>query len=239
MPPHDMAGTTRIIRAFATATAICIAGLAACTTTTHMPASRTIEQASVPDESGRGGAEAARAQRQLIRRGRIGVGVADVDRSRARLEAATAALGAQVSRVEVKEDSRAEYILRVPPGQLEALMDSAAVLGDVNTRTVSAEDVTDRVLDGEARLGALRASRDRLAQLLERAGSVDEVISVERELARVQGEIESLDARLQSMKGQVAMSELSVEMWRRPVLGPLGLLLSGALTVVQKLFVWR
>ena len=184
-------------------------------------------------------ADRVQAQRQLIRRGMIGVAVVELEPARARLERSASALGAEVSRAEVTEDSRAEYVLRVPPERLEGLMDSVATLGDVDSRTVSAEDVTERVVDAEARLAALRASRDRLTQLLERATSVQDVISVERELARVQGEIESLDGRLQAIKGQVAMSELTVRMWRRPVLGPLGLLLSGVATVIQKLFVWR
>jgi hypothetical protein len=183
--------------------------------------------------------EELQSQRQLIRRGAMGLAVVELEPARARLERSAIALNAEVSRAEVTEDARAEYALRVPPERLEALMDSVAILGDVDSRTVSAEDVTEHVVDAEARLAALRASRDRLTQLLERATSVQDVISVERELARVQGEIESLDGRLQAMKGQVAMSELTVRMWRRPVLGPLGLLLSGAATLVEKLFVWR
>ena len=86
---------------------------------------------------------------------------------------------------------------------------------------------------------ALRATRDRLRQLLERAGNVQDVIAVERELARVQGEIESLEARLSVMRSQVALSELAVTLRQRPVLGPLGVVAAGAGTVLKKLFVWR
>jgi hypothetical protein len=206
-----------------------------------MPAAASArERIAAPDDNGgREQAGGTLAQRQLIRRGHIAVAVADLAPARIRLERAVAAMGAQVSHAQVSDDSRAEYSVRVPPAQLGPLMDSVAVLGDVDTRTVSAEDVTEAVVDAEARLAALRASRDRLTQLLERATSVQDVISVERELARVQGDIESLDARLQALKGQVAMSELSIRMWRRPVLGPLGLVFSGLLTVVEKLFIWR
>lgn len=198
------------------------------------------QQTAAPDDAtGLGSVDALRAQRQLIRRGYIGVAVAELAPARARLERAVAATDAMITHAEVRDDSYAEYTLRVPPGQLVPLMDSAAALGEVDSRTVSAEDVTEAVVDAEARLDALRASRGRLTELLERAASVQDVISVERELARVQGEIESLDARLQSMKGQVAMSELTVQVRRRPVLGPLGVVFSGLLTVVEKLFIWR
>jgi predicted nucleic acid-binding Zn-ribbon protein len=167
------------------------------------------------------------------------VEVRDVAPAQARLERAVGALGGQVARVEAREDERADYVIRVPADRLAAAMDSAAALGRVESRTVSAEDVTERVLDAEARLGALRASRDRLRQLVERAATVQDVVAVERELARVQGELESLEARLNALRGQVAMSELAVGLRRPPVLGPLGLLLGGALRLIGKLFVWR
>ena len=225
-----------------TASALVLASivLAGCSNAAQMNRTApTLKQGVVEAGMGTPESERLQAQRQLIRRGMMGVAVTDLEPARVRLEHSASALGAEVSRAEVTQDSRAEYALRVPPERLEALMDSVATLGHVDSRTVSAEDVTEQVVDAEARLAALRASRDRLTQLLERATTVQDVISVERELARVQGEIESLDGRLQAMKGQVAMSELTVRMHRKPVLGPLGVVLSGALTLIGKLFVWR
>lgn len=186
----------------------------------------------------RGGAGPELLQREIVRRGSMRVEVDDLGAARRRLEGALAALGGRVEVAEVG-DERASYRLRVPAERLDPMMDSTAALGDVELRTVSAADVTDRVVDTEARLGALRASRDRLRELLSRAQSVADVIAVERELARVQGELESLEARLQALRGDVAMSELTVQLDRKPVLGPLGWLLKGAATVIEKLFIWR
>ncbi len=237
---HSVALTRAFRRISKVTLAATIVLFAGCATSSGMTSrAAPVNQGRAQDAASGTESERLQAQRQLIRRGTMGVAVTELEAARARLDRSVSALGAEVSHAEVTEDARAEYVLRVPPDRLEALMDSAARLGDVDSRTVSAEDVTERVVDAEARLAALRASRDRLTQLLERATSVQDVISVERELARVQGDIESLDARLQAMKGQVAMSELTVRMWRRPVLGPLGVLLSGAATLVQKLFIWR
>jgi hypothetical protein len=181
----------------------------------------------------------AHISRQLVRRGRMDVEVVRLSAAQARLERALGTLGGRVAYLQTREDERAEYNLRVPADRLDALMDSVASLGEVETRTVSATDVTEQVVDAEARLSALRASRDRLRQLLERASTVQDVVTVERELARVQGELESLEGRLNALRGQVALSELSVSLRRRPVLGPLGLLLQGLGTLVAKLFVIR
>jgi hypothetical protein len=176
--------------------------------------------------------------RQLIRRGGVDVAVDEVNDARVRFEKAVTALNAQVATLHLVQEKRANFLIRVPPDRLEALMDSAAALGKAGRRTVSADDVTDRVVDSEARLSVLRASRDRLKQLIERSASVSDVVTVERELARVQAELESLEARLNALKGAVALSELSVSIERRVVLGPLALLAQGIGSVVQKLFIW-
>ena len=186
-----------------------------------------------------GGPATPLLQREIVRRGRMHVEVDDLAAARRRLEDALAALGGRVELAEVTADERASYTLRVPANRLDAMMDSTAALGEVQSRTVSARDVTDQVVDTEARLAALRATRDRLRELLARASSVADVVSVERELARVQGELDSLEGRLQALRGEVALSELVVQLDRKQVLGPLGWLLRGAATVIEKLFVWR
>jgi hypothetical protein len=184
-------------------------------------------------------AELPQVARQLVRRGDIDVKVEDVLASRTRAERVLSALGGRIAWVRVYDDERANYSMLVPADRLDALMDSVAALGHVDMRSVSATDVTEQVIDTEARVGALRASRDRLRQLLDRATNVQDVVTVERELARVQGELESLEGRLNSLRGRVAMSELAASIVRRPVLGPLGLLAQGLASLITKLFVWR
>ena len=205
----------------------------------HDPTQVVVTSAAVT--SGAGALQVATVQpsRQLIRRGRIGVQVTSLAAASDRLERSAGGFDAQVTRATVEERERAEYLIRVPPDRLDALMDSVASLGEVENRSVGVEDVTDRVIDAEARLTSLRASRDRLRQLLERAGTVQDVIAVERELARIQAEIESLEARLAALRGQVALSELAVTLRQRPVLGPLGVVAAGLATGVRKLFLWR
>ncbi len=190
---------------------------------------------AVPEASA-GPAQAV--ERQIVRRGKQRLGVDDVPTARTQVERVAASLEAQVMLADVRE-SEANWVFRVASPSLEPMMDSLAQVGRVDERTVSAQDVTEGVIDSEARLTALRATRDRLRQLLERAGSVQDVMAVERELARVQGDVESLEARLAALRSQVALSELRLQVNRRVVLGPLSVLAKGVGAVVGKLFVWR
>lgn len=179
------------------------------------------------------------AERQIVRRGKVRVETDDVQGARVQVERVASALGGQIAQADVREPKEANYVIRVPSRSLEPMMDSVAQAGSVKERTISAMDVTSTMVDSEARAASLRASRDRLRQLIDRAGSVQEVVTVERELARVQSELESLEARLAVLKGQVALSELGVRITRRVVLGPIGWVAAGTSAVISKLFVWR
>lgn len=175
---------------------------------------------------------------QLIRRGDMAVAVDDVVGTARHVERLAAMAGGVVARSSDDGDDDAMVEMRVPSDRLDATMDSVATLGHVERRATNSEDVTEQVLDLDARIATLTATRDRLRQLLTRSDAVRDVIEVERELARVQSDLESLDRRVTQLRGQVAMSNLSVKIGRRVVLGPIGALLKGIGVVIGKLFVW-
>ena len=95
------------------------------------------------------------------------------------------------------------------------------------------------MIDAEARLENLIATRDRLREHLGRTSSVAEIVAVERELARVQTEIDSLEGRLAHLRSSVALSTVELQIEQKTVLGPLGYVVWGFLWGVEKLFVLR
>jgi hypothetical protein len=79
--------------------------------------------------------------------------------------------------------------------------------GRVVDSSVSAEDLTRQIFDADARLTAQTALRERLLRLLEtRDAELNELLSVERELARVQAQIESATSQLKTLRQRVSMS---------------------------------
>lgn len=98
---------------------------------------------------------------------------------------------------------------------LEAQADAAG--GRILQNTTNTEDLTRAIVDTEARLRAQTALRDRLQRLLEsRPGRLSDLLEVERELARVQGEIDSVQSTLAVMRTRVAMSELTLNYQSAP-----------------------
>jgi hypothetical protein len=110
--------------------------------------------------------------------------------------------------------------VRVPSARFRDAMAKIETLGEVTHRGVTATDVSDEFHDADVRLTNLRATRARLQELLSRAGSLGDTLTVERELERVAQEIDRLEGRLEYLKSRVAYSSLVVSVESRPKTGP-------------------
>jgi len=168
---------------------------------------------------GDGGGDATGDDRAIIRTGTVAVEVDDFASARSNLTGAVQGYGGYVSdsrenRREIDNQTwtRGEVILRVPSEHFDALVDDARALGTVESVETNSRDVTDQLVDIEARLENLRAERDRLRTLYRQANTTEDVLAVQRELSDVQREIERLEARQQSLEDQVAFSTLTVRL---------------------------
>jgi hypothetical protein len=83
--------------------------------------------------------------------------------------------------------------------------------GKVQAQGVTSEDLTRNITDSEARLRALKALRIRIEALIaSRPGKLSDLLEAERELARVQGEIDSFESNLSVMRARVNMSTMEL-----------------------------
>ena len=73
------------------------------------------------------------------------------------------------------------------------------------------EDVTQQSADLDTRLENARVSEKRLRDILaQRTGKLSDVLDVEREIARVRGEIEGMEAERRSLDRRVTYATVSV-----------------------------
>lgn len=83
--------------------------------------------------------------------------------------------------------------------------------GNIQSENTSVEDLTTQIVDGEARLAAQTALRDRLQGLLETAdGPMSDILAVERELARVQADIDARASVIAALRTRVETSRLTL-----------------------------
>jgi hypothetical protein len=101
--------------------------------------------------------------------------------------------------------------LQVPAGQLDAAMSEIRPLGHVDSESQNGEEVTAAFTDLEARLDNSRHTEQRMVDLLrERTGKLSDVLEAERELGRVRGEIEQMEAQRKGLLKRVDYATLSL-----------------------------
>jgi len=144
--------------------------------------------------------------------------------------------------VEKKSDggeASASLTVRVPAKSFRETLSGIESVGTVTYRNIEGEDVTEDFIDVEARLKNKLVLRDRLKQLLEKATEVKDILSIETELNRVQADIDSMQGRIKSLKGQIEYATVTLHFERKAILGPLGYFFKGLWWGVEKLFVIR
>ncbi|UYP17935.1 DUF4349 domain-containing protein [Rhodococcus sp. Z13] len=102
-------------------------------------------------------------------------------------------------------------VVRVPADRLDDVVARIGALGRVTSLSTSRDDVTMEYTDIEARVGALRASVDRLRALLESSTDVQALIAAETALAERQAELDSLEARRRQLADRIDLSTLTVD----------------------------
>lgn len=99
--------------------------------------------------------------------------------------------------------------IRVPVENYRPAVARVQALGRVVHRELEAADVTEEYVDLNARLRNAMAVRDRLNALLAKAEDVKAALEVEKELRRINEEIERLTAKLELIKNRVAHSTIT------------------------------
>jgi hypothetical protein len=117
----------------------------------------------------------------------------------------------------------ASVTVLVPAARLDALRASVEKLGRVLSESSSDQDVTQEHVDLKARLQNARVEESRLRSFFAAASSVKDMLAIEKELARVRGDIESMTAQLASMDRQIAQATLTIELTQpEPLVRPAG-----------------
>ncbi|HSJ64416.1 MAG TPA: DUF4349 domain-containing protein, partial [Gemmatimonadaceae bacterium] len=105
----------------------------------------------------------------------------------------------------------AQLELKIPAARWADVIAGLAPIGELESVREEAQDVGEEYVDVSARLTNARRLETRLIELLDRrTGKLEDVLMVERELARVREEIERYEGRLRYLRSRVATSTLVV-----------------------------
>lgn len=121
----------------------------------------------------------------------------------------------QGGRIDERDDRpRADLVLRVRAERLEAVLGELREIGAVKNEQLMATDVTEQMVDLDARLKNERQIEEELQHLLESRpdDKLDDILRVRKELSAVREQIERIVASRSQLANLVALSTITVLM---------------------------
>ncbi|HEY9627871.1 MAG TPA: DUF4349 domain-containing protein [Coleofasciculaceae cyanobacterium] len=100
--------------------------------------------------------------------------------------------------------------IRVPQAQLDVTIAALSKLGTVQQQVLQAEDVSDQLVDYQARLRNLRKAEETVLQIMDRSGNIGDVLKVTQELNNIRQSIEQINAQLSRLQNQVSYSTIDL-----------------------------
>lgn len=159
-----------------------------------------------------------RPEDAVIRTAEVAIEVDNYQTTRANLNAEADAAGGFLASSDRQTITRGEQtqtsgtlVYRVPSEEFDSFYAAVEAEGNVTKASTDTEDVTDQLVDLEARITTLEEQRDRLRGFYDEANTTDELLAIEAQLSDVQSEIERLEAERQSLRKQVAYSTVTVD----------------------------
>jgi hypothetical protein len=151
----------------------------------------------------------------IIRTGQAWIDVDSLDAAIAAVHAMATRVGGFIANTTIQSGEGQQHAatleIKIPSANYDLAMSGLTGIGKLRSSTTTAEDVGEEYVDVNARMANSRRLEERLVTLLaNRTGKLDDVLAVERELARVREEIERYEGRLRYLRTRTAMSTLSV-----------------------------
>jgi len=158
-------------------------------------------------------------EKKIIKDGRIGLEVDDLDGSKNNIDGLVKLKGAYYAK-ERFDDSKYEssYFLkiRIPSDEFESFVNEfSSFNGKVTFKEIKSRDVTSEFIDLETRLTNKRKYLEKYRNLLASAKTVKDVLQIENEIRGLEEEIESTVGRLKYLKDLVGYSTLDLVLTKK------------------------
>ena len=102
------------------------------------------------------------------------------------------------------------FTVRIPSDKLDDFLNIVKDEGTVTAKSESAEDVTLQYVDVEARISTYEAERDSLMELLDKATTLKDILTLRDEIAEVNYELDSLQRQLKAMQNKISYSTVNI-----------------------------
>lgn len=150
----------------------------------------------------------------IVRTGRLRLEVTEIGPAVDAAAQLVSGLGGYVSASE-EHNTASQHVAtityRIPSDRwTEALAGLRELGGRVLAENTQSAEVTAEVVDLDARISNLRSAEAALQEIMTRAGTIDDVLKVQRELSTTRSQIEQLTAQRDHLRERAALGTLAV-----------------------------
>lgn len=155
------------------------------------------------------------SEHKLIKTVDLSVETKEFDQVLGTLQSQVKELGGYIENMETDNGSvyadyrsarKSRMTIRIPKEQLDGLLEAVTDICNVVSRSESVEDVTLAYVDLESHKNVLRTEQDRLVELLSRAETIEDILTIESRLSEVRYQIESMESQLRTYDNKVDYS---------------------------------
>lgn len=157
--------------------------------------------------------------RQIIYEINVNLEVADINQGISTISQKANELGGYVASSVQDAGNKsptARITFRIPQAKYQEFLAYVKSQGTSNWEAINSTDVTEEFVDLEARLANRKAHEERLLAILNQTGTFDELLSLERELARIREDIEVIQGRLRFLGERTAMAKVEIFLTQAP-----------------------
>lgn len=155
-------------------------------------------------------------ERKVIKTANLNLQTLDFDGFAAALDLKIAESGAYLQYADVSGTDyyggrkSANYTVRVPEANFNLFLSGLEGIATVVNKTLGEQDVTLSYVDTEARIKTLEIEQERLFALLEKADTLEAIITLEQRLSEVRYDIESYKAKLRTYDDKITYSTVKI-----------------------------
>jgi Domain of unknown function (DUF4349)/Putative zinc-finger len=172
----------------------------------------------------------APANRKLIRNANVELEIASFDVAVQKIATFATDDGGYVATTTSNKQAngklRGEIVVKVLPDNLDRFLQKIRGLGELKNQTLGTEDITKAYFDTDARLKNARVMEQRLIDMLKKKSEdINDLLQVEKELARVREQIEQMQGELKFWDSQVQFATVTISLAEKDMEEPAAFLL--------------
>lgn len=158
-------------------------------------------------------------ERKLIKEGDISFETPDIQKTKSSIAQAVQGFHGYIFEDNIfSYSSRLEQriVVRVPSEKFDSLIQKITEgVDNIESKSIRTLDVTEEFIDIESRIKTKKELQERYRDLLKKANTVNEMLSLEKEIGELQTDIESVEGRMKYLNDRISLSTLTVTFYQK------------------------